>query len=53
MIEVRCEHQILDKDGQLRPCRRKLGEFDGKAEIKCPKCKNITNIDTERQTSAC
>ena len=35
-IEVRCPN-----------CGRKLMEVDGKATVKCPKCKNLVDIDTQ------
>ncbi|MBC8536887.1 zinc finger domain-containing protein [Feifania hominis] len=38
MLEIRCEH-----------CGRLLGFFLGRAQIKCPRCKRINTIDTERQ----
>jgi len=37
LIEVRCPK-----------CNKKLGMFDGKAEIKCPRCRTITKVNTEK-----
>lgn len=41
LIEFRC-----------RKCGKLLGKIEGKAEIKCPRCKQLNNADTERQKSA-
>ncbi len=31
-------------------CGRKQGELDGRAELKCPKCKTVTVYDTSEKT---
>lgn len=36
IVQVRCPH-----------CGRRLGDVDGRAEIKCNKCKKTIFIDTE------
>jgi len=33
-------------------CGKLLGKIKGRAEIKCPRCKKINVINTERQKSA-
>jgi len=41
LIEFRCEK-----------CGKKLAMVRGTAEIKCPRCKKLNRINTERQESA-
>lgn len=41
MIELRCWK-----------CGKLLGFIEGKAEIKCPRCKEINRINTEHPKSA-
>lgn len=41
LIEVRC-HQ----------CGKLIGKIEGKAEIKCPRCKKVNIVNTECQKSA-
>jgi LSD1 subclass zinc finger protein len=37
MKEIRCKN-----------CGKLLGKIDGKAEIKCPRCKEINTVNAER-----
>ena len=39
MKEVRCPN-----------CRKLLGKFKGKGEVKCNRCKEIVNFNTEQDT---
>lgn len=40
--EVRCPHVFQDGT----KCNRRLGDINGQAQIKCPKCKSMVIVDT-------
>lgn len=44
-----CMQEDKLHDIRCRNCGKKLAKAEGKGKIKCPRCKEITEYDTEAQ----
>lgn len=51
MREVRCKRQYAGKDGKVRVCNKKLGEFSGQYRVRCPRCHAIVSGDAQKPES--